>query len=161
MVELFVGGITQADRDAVRDLVEDAVLNIRSAAENGVGLGANMSAAIAIMNMRKHDVYDECDLHDKIIHELLNAYAHLVDILFTGTGIGSDNTRTALEELYDHYLLNGTLYNIRENIWTTNVKTSIKSDMTILDTVSKIITIMGTCNQFIVPSAAHNIYTDK
>lgn len=168
MVELFVGGITQADRDAVRDLVEDAVLNIRSAAENGVGLGANMSASIAIMDMvddvRKLAKEQSTDadnkpwsLHDRILFELRDAYSELVDRLYAGTGIGTDSD-SAIDELYDHYKLNGTLYNIRENIWSRNVKTSIKSDMTILDTVSKIITIMGTCNQFIVPSAMHNIY---
>lgn len=177
MVELFVGGITQADRDAVRDLVEDAVLNIRSAAENGVGLGANMSAAIAIRNMANSartvaneqsvGITKPWSLFDKILFELEGAYINLVEILYTGTEVdietskNEDVTMSSFDTLYNHYITNGTLYNIRENIWTTNVKTSIRSDMTILDTVSKIITIMGTCNQFIVPSAAHNIYMDK
>ena len=80
-------------------------------------------------------------LSDKILFELENAYASLVEILYSGTDVGINNS-TAIEELYNHYKTNGTLYNIRENIWTDNVKTSIKSDMTILDTVSKIINTM-------------------
>ena len=173
MVELFVGGITQADRDAVRDLVEDAVLNIRSAAQNGVGLGANMSASIAIRNMANNVRYiaeedNKClenakpfSLHDKILFEIENAYSNLIDILYSGTGVGNGvypHANTAIEDLCSHYMSYGTIYNIRECVWTDNVKTSIKSDIVILDTVSKIITIMGTCNQFIVPTAMHNVY---
>lgn len=171
MVELFVGGITQADRDAVRDLVEDAVLNIRSAAENGVGLGANMSAYITIRNMT-HDVYERAKnrlnelkdgesqftLSEKIIIDLETAYIDLISILYADTDINKGYF--AADELYNHYIKNKEIYNIREAAWSDNVKASIKSDITILDTVSKIITIMATCNQFIVPSAAHNIYTE-
>ena len=56
--------------------------------------------------------------------------------------------------------MHGVLYNIREKRWDDNVKSSIMSDVVILETVSKIIGMMATCNQFIVPTAAHNIYVD-
>ncbi len=151
MVELFVGGITQADRDSVRDLVEDAVLNIRSAAENGVGLGANMSAAIAIK-----DIIDETKkdngLGDYIIESIYDAYNQLIGKLYRHT---CDN---AMVDMTERYKETGEIYNIREKRWTTNVKTSIKSDIIILDTVCRIIGIMATCNQFILPTAMHNIY---
>lgn len=145
MVELFVGGITQSERDAVQDLVEDAVLNLRSAAANGVGLAANMSAVVAIDNIKEDHQY--CAIFDII----RKAYKQIVEILFLNMA--------TYEELLEH-AKNGECYNIREGKWNTNVKSSIMSDITILDTVSKIIGMMATCNQFIVPSAGHNIYVD-
>lgn len=152
MVELFIGGITQADRDATRDLVEDAVLNLRSAAKNGVGYAANMSAVMAIHNLLINHVY--CTELEKEIYNIIQeAYMDLVDTLVNDEGIN-------YEDMINNLSTNGTLFNIREGKWTTNVKSSIMSDITILETVSKIIGIMATCNQFIVPTAMHNIYTN-
>ena len=37
MVEIYIGGVTVADRDQARDLMEDAALNCRSAAISGIG----------------------------------------------------------------------------------------------------------------------------
>lgn len=159
MVELFVGGITQADRDALRDLVEDAVLNIRSAANNGVGFGANMSAAMAVFSEScKHTPDDS--LEGKMYTALEIAYTDLIDVLYNGTAMWD-------EENYSTPFINavsmasqGFVYNIRTKKWEQNVKTSIMSDVTILDTVTRIVGIMATCNQFILPTAMHNIYEE-
>lgn len=168
MVELFVGGITQADRDALRDLVEDAVLNIRSAAANGVGLAANMSALSVIYNMKLMDETSIADPADKQLkHELLdaiwNAYCKLFKCLYKSVIDECNNSSNRVEFTLEGALeeaANGLVYNIRTDSWEENVKTSIMSDITILDTVSRIIGIMATCNQFILPSAMHNIYTE-
>lgn len=154
MVELFVGGITQADRDATRDLVEDAVLNLRSAAANGVGYAANMSAVVAI-----NDLYKENNnigiamevLEGSIFDIIKSAYKDLINILMNPEDVTYEDMVEAQEE-------NGHIYNIRGRYWGDDVKSSIMSDITILNTVSKIIGIMATCNQFIVPTAMHNIY---
>ena len=155
MVELFVGGITQADRDATRDLVEDAVLNLRSAAKNGVGYAANMSAVMAINDLMDNSVYGTCmDVFEAEIYGIIrDAYKELVNTLYSSEGF-------TYEDMVNHLTNDGTLLNIRTGAWDTNVKSSIMSDITILETVSKIIGIMATCNQFIVPTAMHNIYTN-
>ena len=157
MVELFVGGITQADRDSLCDLVEDAVLNIRSAAQNGVGYGANMSGAtisdqilieVIQNNNRSH-------LENEIFTIIANSYGELISELFYD-GNGSVEQ---IIDLLDKCNSEGLIYNIAEEKFDTNVISSIQSDITILDTVCKIVGIMATCNQFILPSAMHNIYT--
>lgn len=150
MVEFLVGGITQADRDSLRDLVDDAVLNIRSAAQNGVGFGANISAFKAIHNYIKNGEV-EGELMGRISCAICEAYDALVETLYNGT--------VSIEEIEEN-AKNGLVYNIRDKKWSDNVKTSIMSDIIILDTVSKIIGIMATCNQFLVPTAMHNIYVD-
>lgn len=178
MVELFVGGITQSDRDALRDLVEDAVLNIRSASVNGVGLGANMSATRAVVDMIIDDAYPSKDnyLRNSLLNGIRDAYKNLIMSLYTsGSQISTkldyinkyDLDPITEEDLKDiifsesaEKATNGIVFNIRTNSWETNVKTSIMSDIVILDTISKIIGIMATCNQFVVPSAAHNIYVN-
>ncbi len=172
MVELFVGGITQADRDSLRDLVEDAVLNIRSAAANGVGLGANMLALIAsydmILNKENTVVSDgiPCSLYDIICDCIWNAYVKLFECLYADINIYEYEENETTHSTHSFLALaidkakDGIVYNLRTNGWEKNVKTSIMSDIIILDTVSKIVGIMATCNQFIVPTAMHNIYVD-
>lgn len=152
MVEMFVGGITQADRDAIRDLVEDAVLNLRSAAANGVGFAANVSAMRCINEFSKNYLFDS-EIEMRVYEAIKNAYHKLVEILFEPEDITPEKVCADMD---------GTIrvYNIREQGWNTNVKSSIMSDITILSTVTRIIGIMATCNQFIVPTAGHNIYID-
>lgn len=172
MVELFVGGITQADRDSLRDLIEDAVLNIRSASMNGVGLGANMLALVESYNNVLYK--DEAtlpdgihsELYDTICHCIWNAYVKLFECLYTEIDTYEYEENDTTHSTHSFLKLaisnakNGIVYNLRTNGWEKNVKTSIMSDITILDTVSKIVGIMATCNQFIVPTAMHNIYVD-
>lgn len=161
MVELFVGGITQADRDALRDLVEDAVLNIRSAANNGVGLGANMSAAVAVCDLcNKLEGLEDHDLSAILALSIEKAYMSLIDILYRSSSVTLEDDHKSLYIQAVCRAVKGEIYDIREKRWSTGVKTSIMSDVTILDTVSRIIGIMATCNQFILPTAMHNIYED-
>lgn len=161
LVELYVGGITQADRDALRDLVEDAVLNIRSAAANGVGLGANMTASMVIYDINNSindSDEDYNSLEVKLYSAIENAYINLASMLFEGFNIEKEDQSLFATLVWEAE--HGNVFNIREQLWTGNVKTSIMSDVTILDTVCRIIGIMATCNQFILPTAMHNVYID-
>ena len=152
MVELFVGGITQADRDSLCDLVEDAVLNIRSAAQNGVGYGANMSGATISDQFLTEVVKNNNDrthLENEIFTIIANSYGELISELF----YDGNGSAEQIIDLLDKCNSEGLIYNIAEEKFDTNVISSIQSDIT------KIVGIMATCNQFILPSAMHNIYT--
>ena len=48
--------------------------------------------------------------------------------------------------------------NIRTNEYDHAVLSSVKSDIIVLDTISKILALMYTTNQYLVPTPAHNIY---
>lgn len=171
MVELFVGGITQADRDSLRDLVEDSVLNVRSAAQNGVGLAGNVSAVKAIESDKLKCMFDNHDNPESTMESLYNdstslesnifkiiqsAYKNIIDILFRDIKTDSNDVYSIVAE----NAKNDMVFNIRDREFSSNVKTSIMSDIVILDAVSKIIGIMATCNIMILPSAMHNIYTE-
>ena len=44
------------------------------------------------------------------------------------------------------------------NEYDGKVLSSIKSDIVILETIKKILTLMFTCNQYLVQDPMHNIY---
>lgn len=144
LIELSIGGISQSDRDALRDLVEDAVLNCRSAAANGVGFGANYSGYLA-----------SAESNDYLIKSIHNAYDELVRALYSTCASG-DDLEQLLKDMYEKKMP----FNIRTRKFDGKVKSSIESDITVLQTVSKIVGLMATCNQFVVPTALHNVYED-
>lgn len=144
LIELSIGGISQSDRDALRDLVEDAVLNCRSAAANGVGFGANYSGYLA-----------SAESDDYLIESIHNAYDKLVGELYSTCASG-DDLEQLLKDMYEKKMP----FNIRTHKFDGKVKSSIESDITVLQTVSKIVGLMATCNQFVVPTALHNVYED-
>ena len=168
LVELSVGGISASDRDALRDLVEDAVLNCRSAALNGVGFGANFMAYKAscdclasALSKIASNTETEAELLDRKIEKeiyslIFGAYGNISKTLYsTCTGTEDEADKIAAESIE-----NGCPYNIRTKKFDSKVKSSIESDIIVLETVSKIIGLMATCNQFIVPSPMHNVYVD-
>lgn len=155
LIEISVGGITVADRDSNRHLFEDAVLNCRSAAKNGIGWGANMSGMIAINDY----INANCEILSEpklsILGVLYDAYKELIMNLYT-TCMSSEHAENVF---YDSINFRQPI-NLRTMKFDGAVKSSIESDCIILESVAKIIGIMVTCNQFVVPTPQHNVYTD-
>ena len=89
-----------------------------------------------------------------IIH---NAYTELCATLY-GSMVGDYKEGKEIAEKTLEY---GSPLNIRTNRFDKTVLSSIRSDIVILDTVTKILTLMFTCNQYLVPTPAHNIYLDE
>lgn len=171
MVEIYVGGITSADRDQERDLVEDAVLNCRSAAKNGVGLGANVEGYIA-SNVVFDQLHDELKEKGKIeelgpkfnkavyynaaidmVNIIRFAYIAIIAKLYNGFLDDAELTR-----MLDQVQTTNKIYNLRERCYDSNVVTSIDTDKWVLYTISKIITIMVTSNQITLSRINTNNY---
>lgn len=152
MVEYYIGGITMADRDSVKDLVEDAVLSCRSAAENGVGFAANCQAMFAIDDMRKLTDDGKVGwetLDNEVFDIFYESYKELLNILYS-----TSSSKVSVEDI----IAKRMPINLNNCTEDKNVITSIESDITILSTVGKIIGIMATCNQFILPTPMYNVY---
>lgn len=151
MVELFIGGISISDRDSLRDLVEDAVLNTRSAAKNGVGYGANTMGLCAITKML------DSDPDNVMLKIILDAYKQIIRALYSTVLHDDDSVMNVLyAEIIKH---NGIPYNItvkgtESDPYDGKVLTSIESEPMILDTIAKIVTIMYTANQVILQAPA-------
>ena len=152
MVEIYIGGVTIADRDAERDLLEDAVLNCRSAAINGVGYAANFEGYRAALSVTEDELTGiEADIADILVKQ----YYEIVYALYDSVGEEEiDNPH----EIIKQCIIHGCPYNITTGKYDYKVLTSIDTDICIIDTISKIITIMGTANQFILPTINMNNY---
>ena len=150
MIDFLIGGVTLSDREALKSSVEDAVLNCRSAATNGVGYGANFMAFSVINEMRRDSKYQ----NDPIVEILHTAYYNLMKILYEKS-FDADQ----IDDIITNAIKEGCPLNIRTNAYDHKVLSSIKSDIIVLETIDKILTLMYTTNQYLVQTPAHNIYT--
>ena len=170
MVEFLIGGVSVADRDSVRDLVEDAVKSLRSACAYGVGNGSNYEGYKASQNLLNYqwkngvksmlgdsEGDENCKdptLKEKCIEIIANAYVNLLGTLYEVSGYSNDE----IDNIFEIIDNNNCAYNIRTNECDGKVLTSIESDKVILSTISKIVTLMYTSNQFLLPDPAFNKY---
>ena len=154
MVEVYIGGITVADRDQARDLMEDAALNCRSAAISGIGYGANFEGFFASANLKETDRYKNNKLYEDILNIIFDSYSEIVTLLYSSVYTDDLEISNVLAESLIHEMP----LNIRTKEFDGNVLSSINTDICVLDTISKIITIMATSNQFLLPIINANIY---
>ena len=144
-VEWFVGGVSSADRDARKASIEDAIKNCRSAAKDGVGYGANfegLRAALDALDKPHHAVEGD------FISIIATAYKEVTTKLYSSV-YGADEATEMTKKSYE----NGKPFNLRGG--DEEVLSSIKSDIMILESINKIITIMATSNQYICPDVVH------
>ena len=163
MAEFLVGGVTIAERDSIKDLAEDAIKNCSSAAKFGVGHAANYDALIySLKNIKNISSSDENDKEIKldIARCIFNAYFEIAKILY---GTVSSDDKDIDEHIYKSLDL-GSPYDIslgslpEINDVSERVKCTIMLDVNILDTLSKIITLMITCNQLLLQDHSLNCY---
>ena len=153
MVEIYIGGVTVADRDAERDLLEDAVLNCRSATLSGVGYAANFEGLRAASEI--YYKYNADSDEKKIATIIFEAYNEITKILYsTIPDKDYDLDKMIVDSLSSEFCP----YNISTGKYDGKVLTSIDTDICTLTTISKIITIMATANQFILSTINVNKY---
>lgn len=157
-VEYYVGGVSAADRDNVKDLVEDAILNCRSALDNGIGYGAGfegLRSSVNIYNRYSIDSNDKQSILNRMISEIIyNAYHQIAFNLYHSCMDSKES-----DDIITEGLKKGKPYNIREESFDgLQVYTSIETDPAILDAISKIITIMYTSNQAFLVEPTQNVY---
>ena len=161
MIDFMVGGISVSDRDSLRDLVEDAVKNCHSAAENGVGRAANFEGLNAFCF-----IVDEMQdgLDKDIATVLLNAYFEAATILY-GTVVNVDKAKELVFESISHGcpynvmdIYDNPDYQVEDYPSGMNVLCSINTDIEILDAIAKIVSIMVTSNQCLLQSTVINRY---
>lgn len=150
MVEYFVGGVSISDRDSARDLVEDAVLNCRSAAAYGVGYAACFEGLRASKFLASLNENESLRPYLEIIY---SAYIEYLRLLYS-TVKAEDDVNPLVKLTFDA----GCPMNLVNGEFDYTVLTSIESDPTILDAISKIVTIMLTANQALVQSPNINMY---
>lgn len=172
MVDYYVGGVTTTDRDSIRVLVEDAVKNVRSAAKYGVGYGTNFEGLRAVHELNKEyceKLKSSDDIKYKIIVLMLEAYEEMSYNLYNTVYYPSipsefsdkkDFIKNIDGGLISKSLDEGCPMNFKTGEFDHSVLCTIEQDITILDVLSKIITIIYTTNQCLVQTPAYNMYVD-
>lgn len=148
MVEYFIGGINVIDRDSLKSLAKDAVFNCRSAVEYGVGCGANFETILAANEVRYINEKNKTKI-------LLLIYTAYIDLLGTLYESGLDGN---IDELITMSIDKKMPIDIATGEFDGKVLSSINSDIVILGSIAKIITIMFSANQAIVPEVVENVY---
>ena len=168
MVDYLVGGVTVSERDATKDLVEDAIKNCNSAALYGTGYAANFEGlhfsykAIDIMKDLENYSQYEKDIMIDIARAIFLSYVDTTKVLY-GTVCGDAEKidkyiSASIKNKMPYNISSGSLPDDLDDKSGANVRCSIMLDVSILDTISKIITMMVTCNQCCLQSSSLNIY---
>lgn len=170
-VEYFVGGIAVSDRDATKDLVEDAVKNCRSAAKEGFGWAANFEAYFA--SMRDYGYMNP--LYKDIQTVIYDSYHEAIRILYSSV-VPKEYTDIVIQECINRdepidvmqllremnnkkEITEEVISDVVSNIPSTgSVICSIRTDIEILDAISKIMSIIVTSNQCLLQSTHLNKY---
>lgn len=184
MVDLYVGGISVTDRQALTDSVEDAVLNCRSAASEGVTYGANYAGLYAFNEIEKkyYQIVKpilESDTPVKLTQEdqynrtlyrvariFNDAYLKLVCQIYAPyCDMGNkeeammDAMKIVLTGLSNQDLDKRCPFNLFTEEYDGKVLTSVRTEPSILEAISKIISVLFDTNQALLSSALYNIYT--
>lgn len=165
-IEYYVGGISISDRESLKDLVEDAIKNCKSAAENGVGYAANYEGLIAAIK-----VCDEYSMVNTVSTELTiakiirDAYMEAVRILYRSVNSNEEFVQSVLDLTIERgmpvnimEILDKSIKDLQDNEYSGNVLCSIMTDIEILNAISKIITMMVTSNQCLLQNSQLNRY---
>lgn len=153
MVDYLIGGVSYTDRDALKDAVEDAVLNCRSAAKEGIGYAANFEGLRAA-----HEVAEVTSnlspIREAVSNAVYKAYANTVARIYVDY--------MAIEDIEQDDLIK-TLIERNKPIDVTGndreVLSSIKTDPTTLQAIVDIVGLMFKTNQFLCPIPDMNTYT--
>lgn len=153
MVDYLIGGVSYTDRDALKDAVEDAVLNCRSAAKEGIGYAANFEGLRAA-----HEVSivtgNMSSIREAVSDAVFKAYANTVARIYVDY--------MAVEDIEQEDLIK-TLIERNKPIDVTGndreVLSSIKTDPTTLQAIVDIVGLMFKTNQFLCPIPDMNTYT--
>lgn len=160
MVDLYVGGIGTSDRMPLLDAIEDAVLNCRSAAKDGVSNGANFEGLKAFSVLEGKYNKESEETHEVIKKEvsrvLREAYLELCSLIYLP--YFDEDKDKALSCISESLLVKNLPFNIISEEYDGKVLTSVKTEPAILDSISRIITLLFQTNQFLVPDARFNIY---
>jgi hypothetical protein len=167
MVDLYVGGIGTSDKRSLTYAVEDAVLNCRSAAQDGVGYGASYEGLKASMATFKYicDNGVALDSDDEEYVKVLKLTYNLIATAYMTIAMRLyepyfEDEELAKQEIYKMLREDNGPLNIITEKYDGTVLTSIKSEPSILDSISRIITVLFNTNQFLLPTPQFNIYKD-
>lgn len=153
MVQYLIGGISTSDVESAKDLTEDAVLNCRSACQNGIGYGANFEGLRASYEILTSEDESFDDIDKEMIEVIHTAYKNFSVELYSTAMMASKAEEEVVKSIE-----NSQPMNLRTLEYDGKVLSSINTDSVILEGISRIITIMFTSNQGLTGEPLENKY---
>lgn len=154
MVNYLIGGISYTDRDALKDAVEDAVLNCRNAAKNGVGYGANFEGMRAAFELYYNREASKESEYIQVLYAVCNAYKNAFGKIYESYLISKG---VELDTFIHENLTKGEPYNLNGD---GKVLTSIMTDQVTLNAIGEIVGLMFKTNQCLCSTPQMNTYTE-
>ena len=158
MVDYLVGGVTVAERDMYKDLVEDAIKNCKSAALYGVGYAANFEGLRAALEIDKLHL---SEIEINILNSIIASYIEIASILYHTVEYDDnkilDYIQKSVELEAPYNIAPGKLPDDINEV-SKDVLCSIELDVEILELVTKIINLMNGCNQCLLQAPQLNVY---
>lgn len=171
MVDLYIGGIGTSDRKSTTDFIEDAILNCRSAVKDGVGYGASFDALIVANEILrwyeelandKDTVSNFMKLKAEMAAIIMSSYLNIASKLYEDYyNTKGDCIKAIIESISTEENQQRGPLNIITGEYDKTVLTSIQTEVAILESLSKIISIVFDTNQYLVPTPQFNCYTEK
>ena len=153
-VELYIGAISQPKREQAYLTIEDAIQNCKSAILSGYGYGSNLEGLISAYNIRADRSKEKSELRIEIEEIIKISYHELLRKLLA-TIITDEN------EIYDiinKMIVNKQGYDLITKDFSYDIIATIETDICVLESISQILTMMVTANQFILPEVNINMY---
>lgn len=157
---IHVGGISELERQCMKDVVDDTVLACRSAYENGVCAGLNLGVLAAIRRTSQKIIFEyegrKGELYSEVAQIMEESYyATTYDILYNKDGVYDEEADYHFVHNLVTDLVEGkiTSYNLvtdeRDSSPIPKVSNSIATDIEILYGVTSILGMILTSDQYL------------
>ena len=155
LVNLFIGGQTETEKETKKYLIEDAVLACRSTYEHGYVPGCNMSLILAMEKLMKSGENLASDLMSNgDFAELLECISTALEYAYKMVLNNYFNDEEKCDKIIKESKEKKALYNLKEgnleNINETYIINSVETEEKILDGVFSIITLLVNSNQVLI-----------
>lgn len=166
MATLYVGGVTENEKETSKFLIEDAVFACKSALEHGYTIGGNLIIPIIlkehkteILNKLLH-VHGDDEGNISLMSDILDSLYRAFEHSFTTVLMNAFNDREKVSNIVTECVDNKQIFNLKtmkiENINETCIINSIETDIEILKSAISIIGLLSTSNQFVKMNTKKN-----
>lgn len=144
LVTIFVGGQTEQERLANKDLIDDAISACKSALEYGYVPGCNITVIRAANELLLKQ--NSSDIYSIILEIMRDAFTDVYKEVL----IKSKLTDTEIEEVIQKSIDTCTVYDLINNEYSKDrVINSVRTETEILKNVTSIVSLILTSNQFV------------
>ena len=154
---IYVGGVTEMERETNKYLVEDAIKACESSIKYGYNIGGNLIIPIVIEELLQQN--DTACLQNDLLKIIYLSFKDVFHTVYNNK-FGNKTDDSKFDDIFNSCITNKFAYNLIENKFDSdNIINSCRTDVEIMKTTLSIISLLLSSNQFIniIPSSDYNI----